>query len=67
VAIYRLILQDKDIGVFGGRELSLGTLQPLMFLAGANVTLIGDYLTTKGQDPERDWKMLADLGLEIDA
>jgi len=67
VAVYRLILQDKDIGVFGGRELSLGTLQPLMFLAGANVTLIGDYLTTKGQDPERDWKMLADLGLEIDA
>lgn len=67
VAVYRLILQDKDIGVFGGRELSLGTLQPLMFLAGANVTLIGDYLTTKGQDPERDLKMLADLGLEIDA
>ncbi|MBI5699951.1 biotin synthase BioB [Candidatus Saganbacteria bacterium] len=66
VAVYRLILQDKDIGVFGGRELSLGTLQPLMFLAGANVTLIGDYLTTKGQAPEKDLRMLADLGLEVD-
>jgi len=67
VAVYRLILQDKDIGVFGGREISLGTLQPLMFLAGANVTLIGNYLTTKGQEPERDLRMLSDLGLEIDA
>ncbi|MFA4906165.1 MAG: biotin synthase BioB [Candidatus Margulisiibacteriota bacterium] len=67
VAVYRLILEDKDIGIFGGRELSLGTLQPLMFLAGANVTLIGDYLTTKGQEPERDLKMLEDLGLEIEA
>ena len=27
----------KDIGVFGGREKALGTLQPLMFIAGANV------------------------------
>jgi biotin synthase len=67
VAVYRLILQDKDIGVFGGRELSLGTLQPLMFLAGANVTLIGNYLTTKGQEPDRDLKMIEELGLEIDA
>lgn len=66
VAVYRLLLQDKDIGVFGGRELSLGTLQPLMFLAGANVTLIGDYLTTIGQEPKKDLRMLADLGLEVD-
>ena len=67
VAVYRLILPQADIGIFGGRETSLGTLQPLMFLAGANVTLIGDYLTTKGQAPERDLKMIEDLGLEIDA
>jgi len=67
VATYRFILSDKDIGVFGGRESSLGSLQPLMFIAGANVTLIGDYLTTKGQSPEKDLKMLKDLGLEIDA
>ena len=66
VAVYRLILQDKDIGVFGGREISLGTLQPLMFLAGANVTLIGDYLTTKGQEPEWDLKMIEELGLEVE-
>jgi biotin synthase len=67
VATYRFIMPAQDIGVFGGREKALGSLQPLMFAAGANVTLIGDYLTTKGQAPERDLKMIADLGLEVHA
>ncbi|HVN67551.1 MAG TPA: biotin synthase BioB [Candidatus Sulfotelmatobacter sp.] len=67
VATYRFVLPEQDIGVFGGRELALGTLQPLMFPAGANVTLIGDYLTTKGQAPARDLQMIRELGLTIDA
>ncbi|MFA4967071.1 MAG: biotin synthase BioB [Candidatus Margulisiibacteriota bacterium] len=66
IAAYRFILPTQDIGVFGGRERALGELQPLMFIAGANVTLIGDYLTTSGQAPEKDLKMIADLGLQID-
>jgi len=66
VATYRFILPEQDIGVFGGRERSLGSLQPLMFIAGANVTLVGDYLTTKGQAPEKDLQMIKELGLEID-
>lgn len=65
-ATCRFVLPGQDIGVFGGRERSLGSLQPLMFVAGANVTLIGDYLTTKGQPPEKDLQMIAELGLEID-
>jgi biotin synthase len=65
VAAYRFVLPSQDIGIFGGRERSLGTLQPLMFIAGANVTLIGDYLTTKGEAPERDLQIIRDLGLEI--
>ena len=65
VATYRFILPSQDIGIFGGREKALGTLQPLMFLAGANVTLIGDYLTTKGEAPAKDLQMIRDLGLEI--
>jgi biotin synthase len=36
-----------------------------MFIAGANVTLIGDYLTTKGQAPKKDLQMLKELGLKI--
>ena len=65
VAAYRFILPTQDIGIFGGRERALGTLQPLMFSAGANVTLIGDYLTTKGEAPARDLQMIRDLKLEI--
>ena len=66
VATYRFILPKADIGIFGGREKTLGELQPLMFIAGANVTLVGNYLTTKGQDASRDLQMISDLGLEID-
>src|SRR3989339_349685 len=66
IATYRFILPKADIGVFGGRERALRDLQPLMFMAGANVTLVGNYLTTKGQAPEKDLQMIADLGLKID-
>lgn len=66
IATYRFILPEADIGVFGGRERSLGSLQPLMFIAGANVTLTGDYLTTKGQPPEKDLQMIEDLGLAVE-
>jgi len=65
LATYRFILPDKDIGIFGGRELSLRSLQPLMFPAGANMTLLGNYLTTAGNKPEDDLKMIADLGLKV--
>ncbi len=65
VAAYRFVLPTQDIGLFGGRERSLGALQPLMFFAGANVTLIGDYLTSKGQAPEQDLQIIRKLGLEI--
>ncbi|OGC22226.1 biotin synthase BioB [candidate division WOR-1 bacterium RIFOXYB2_FULL_42_35] len=65
IATYRFVLPDKDIGLFGGRETSLKELQPLMFIAGANVTLVGDYLTTKGQEANKDLEMIRNLGLEI--
>ena len=66
LAVYRLILPEKDIGIFGGREISLRSLQPLMFLGGANMTLIGNYLTTSGNSPETDLQMIKDLGLKIE-
>jgi biotin synthase len=64
MATYRFVMPDKDIGIFGGRELSLGSLQPLMYIAGANMTLLGNYLTTQGNTPEQDIKMITDLGLK---
>ena len=38
-----------------------------MFLAGANGTMIGNYLTTSGRDEAQDRLMLKDLELEIAA
>ncbi len=63
IALLRLIMPEKDIVVCGGRGLNLGDLQALLFAAGANGMMIGDYLTTPGRDSEMDLKMIADLGL----
>lgn len=63
IAIYRIILPDKDIFICGGREYNLRSLQSWMFYAGANATMLGNYLTTTGNPPQEDLKMVEDLGL----
>ena len=63
VAVYRLLLPEKDIRLCGGREVSLKSLQPLAYLAGANAVMGGDYLTTKGRAIEEDISEILDLGL----
>ena len=65
IAVFRFLLPDKDIIVSGGREVTFRDLQPLIFMAGANGTLIGNYLTTKGESPQKVLKMIEDLGLEV--
>lgn len=65
IALFRFILPDKEIRVCGGRVKALGDLHPLMFLAGANGVLMGDYLTTPGRDFEGDLRMLAGLGMRL--
>jgi biotin synthase len=63
IAMFRLMLPEKDIRVCGGRERNLRSLQPLMFVAGANCTVLGNYLTTGGRGFGEDLEMIADLGL----
>ncbi|MBD3346238.1 MAG: biotin synthase BioB [Chitinivibrionales bacterium] len=63
ISLCRIILPDKIIKVCGGREINLGKLQGLMFYAGANGYISGDYLTTKGDSVESDDKMVEGLGL----
>jgi biotin synthase len=65
IATFRFALPKADIGVFGGRELNLRDLQSWIFPAGANMILIGNYLTTSGRKPEDDLQMLDDLGLWV--
>lgn len=64
IAIYRFILPDKDIGICGGREVNLRDLQSWMFYAGANSTMIGNYLTTSGRPASEDFQMFSDLELK---
>jgi biotin synthase len=65
IALYRFILFDRDIGVYGGREVNLRDLQSFIFLAGANALLLGNYLTTSGRSAETDRQMIRDLGLRL--
>ena len=65
LALFRLVLPKKEVRVCAGRGTTLGQLHPLIFAAGADGFMIGNYLTTSGLDPEDDLKMVRDLGLTI--
>lgn len=64
IAIFRLLLPQQIIRYAGGREAVMGELQHLGLQAGINAMLVGHYLTTLGQPPERDRALLESLGLE---
>ncbi|MFM8292065.1 MAG: biotin synthase BioB, partial [Planctomycetia bacterium] len=64
LALMRLVNPAAEIRIAGGRELHLRSLQPLGLYA-ANSIFVGDYLTTKGQLPEEDYRMIADMGFTI--
>jgi len=66
ISLFRFILPEREIRICGGRETGLGTLQPLMYIAGASGTMVGNYLTTSGRDPAADVQEIADLGLSIE-
>jgi biotin synthase len=64
LAMMRLVNPAAEIRIAGGREIHLGSLQALGLYA-ANSIFVGDYLTTKGQLPEADYKMIEELGFVI--
>jgi len=65
VAMFRFVHPDKDVKVAGGREVNLRDLQSLVFAAGANSVMVGNYLTTKGRDYRHDLQMIKDLDLSV--
>jgi biotin synthase len=65
VMAFRLCFPDRSLIICGGRQMTLRSLAPLIFSAGADALMTGDYLTTKGRMPDEDRQMLADLGLEL--
>lgn len=64
LAMFRFVNPKSELRIAGGREIHLGSLQPLGLFA-ANSLFVGDYLTTKGQAPDADYKMLEELGFEV--
>jgi biotin synthase len=65
ISIYRIIMPSCQIRVCGGRVQTLGDLNPLIFLAGADGLLTGNYLTTTGREYSDDIDLIKKLGLSI--
>jgi biotin synthase len=65
VVAFRLTFPERSVIICGGRQVTLRSLSPLLFAAGADALMTGDYLTTRGRMPDEDRQMLADLGLEL--
>jgi len=66
ISLFRIVNPSKEIRIAGGREVNLRSLQPLA-LKAANSIFVGDYLITGGQPNKLDYKMIEDLGFEIDS
>lgn len=65
VSLLRCILPDKEIRICGGRMQTLGEFNSLVFFAGADGLLTGNYLTTPGRNFEEDKKLIEEFGLIV--
>jgi biotin synthase len=63
ISLYRYILPQKEIRICGGRMQILGEFNSMVFLAGADSLLIGNYLTTSGRNYEEDFRLIKTYGL----
>ena len=66
LCMFRLACPEREIRLAAGREVHLGSLQPLA-LYPANSIFVADYLTEPGQAPEDDYRMIEQLGFEIES
>jgi biotin synthase len=67
IAVFRLMMPAAHIFVMGGREVNLGERQDLIFYAGANGTMVGNYLTSAGRAPDATVGMVEAQGLALRA
>jgi len=63
ISLYRFILPQKEIRICGGRMQVLGEFNSMVFLAGADSLLTGNYLTTSGRSYEDDLRLIKTYGL----
>src|SRR5512133_315353 len=67
IAVFRLMMPAAHLFVMGGREVNLGAKQHLIFRAGANGTMVGNYLTSAGRGPGETVAMVTGQGLTLRA
>jgi len=65
IAIFRLILPEALFRLCGGRVENLAELQRLAVKAGINGVMMGNFLTTLGNEPLEDRTMFEELGLNV--
>ena len=65
IKLFRKNFENSIIMLAGGRELVFGEKFSEALKVGANSIVIGDYLTTKGEKPDKDIEILEKEGFEI--
>jgi biotin synthase len=63
IAVWRFLMPTPIIKIAAGREVYFNDNDNLALRAGANGIITGGYLTTNGNDPSRDMKMIQDIGI----
>jgi biotin synthase len=66
LCLFRFLHPRTELRVAGGREFNLRSLQALA-LYPADSLFVGGYLTTPGMPAPEAWKMIEDLGFEVDS
>jgi len=66
LCLFRFLHPRTEIRVAGGREFNLRSLQPLALYV-ADSLFVGGYLTTPGQPAPDAWRMIEDLGFQVEA
>lgn len=64
IAVWRFIMPKTILKIAGGREMHLKHRDRLALKSGANGIIIGGYLTTGGNSPNKDIAMIKEIGLE---
>jgi biotin synthase len=64
IAVWRFIMPKTILKIAGGREVHFGDGGKLALLAGANGIITGGYLTTNGNEPNKDIQMIHKIGLD---
>ncbi|MFQ3573581.1 MAG: biotin synthase BioB, partial [Thermodesulfovibrionales bacterium] len=63
ISTFRFILADRSIRICGGRGQILREFHPMVFMAGTDAVMTGNYLTTTGRTFKDDIHLIRLQGL----